>query len=304
MKQATQLFLGGNSSISLSEPIEGSHADVDLDLLNGYHLEPNKEAMASPRKYYKGESISAAWQRAQTKNPEKEYEGTCQKLKSKPNSQVSVCLKENINYFATQERLDFRDNFLGEKGFITILPLINSNDCFTHLNVSGNGLRNEAVCHMVDMLLRPKHSDRPLTLDLSRNPISVTGFHALAVLAARHPTVREINISRTQIPRKKILQLKDFMASKDQRAEKEAEERAYEASRRGGLNTGRDEAGEDEEDLIAKEDENWVIIPTSVRADGEEKVQEELVEQGGAGVSPDSGTEATQNNEAMEKEES
>merc|ERR1711959_567670 len=118
---------------------------------------------------------------------------------------------------------------------------------------------------MVDMLLRPKHSDRSLTLDLSRNPISLTGFHALAVLAARHPTVREINISRTQIPRKKILQLKD---------------------------------------LIAKEDENWVIIPTSVRADGEEKVQEELVEQGGAGVSPDSGTEATQNNEAMEKEES
>lgn len=193
----------------------------DEDFLTGYQVEPHKEAMMSPRRYYKGESISAAWQRVQQKNPEKEYEGTCQKLKSKPNSHVCSLLKEDFNHFANEEVLDFSDNFLGEKGFIALLPLINSNTKFSTLNAAANGLRNEAVSHLVDMLLRPKHADRQISLNLSRNPISATGFQALAVLAARHPTVMEIDVSRTQIPRRKIIQLREFMQAKRLDADKE-----------------------------------------------------------------------------------
>lgn len=188
--------------------------DEDVALLSGYQIDPQKEATMSPKKYYKGEPISAAWQRMQQKNPEKEYEGTCVKLKSKPNSRVCQLLKDDFNYFGVQDVLNFRDNYLGEKGFLAILPLINSNTCFTHLDAANNGLKHESVTHLVDMLLRPRHADRQITLDLSRNPISVTGYQALAVLAARHPTVMDIDLRRTQVPRRKIIQLREFMATK------------------------------------------------------------------------------------------
>jgi len=77
-----------------------------------------------------------------------------------------------------------------------------------HLDASNNGLRNEAILHLVDLLLRPKHASRLLRLTLSRNPISDSAGKALLELATAHPNIESIDVSYTKIPRRTMAKLR------------------------------------------------------------------------------------------------
>merc|ERR1719188_1569692 len=88
--------------------------------------------------------------------------------------------------------VSLHDTYIGERGFIAMLPLLDRNTHWTSLDVANNGLRNEAVLHLVDMLLRPQHRDRDISLDLSRNPISEGGGKALLELVTQHPHIGNV----------------------------------------------------------------------------------------------------------------
>merc|ERR1719160_775589 len=167
-----------------------------------------------PRKYWREGDLKVAWHRTMLRTSEKEYKATCHKINAKPNSQISTMLHEEPRCFENMVDIDLSGNFLGERGFLAILPVINANTIFTSLNFSQNGLRNEAVAHLVDMLLRDQHSNRQLKLNLSRNPISEAGIAALTELANKHPGVTEINLWRTGANRRKVALLNEILEAK------------------------------------------------------------------------------------------
>mmetsp|Transcript_81234 Transcript_81234/g.161141 ORF Transcript_81234/g.161141 Transcript_81234/m.161141 type:complete len:302 (+) Transcript_81234:27-932(+) len=124
------------------------------------------------------------------------YRKSCEGLSTKPNSYI-----ENAPIDFAGQTISFRDTYLGEKGFLAALPLLNQNNDWTALDASQNGLRNEAVICLVDMLLRPQHADRELFLDLSHNPISRSGALALQELVNRHSGLQWLSLRFTKVPR-------------------------------------------------------------------------------------------------------
>lgn len=176
--------------------------------LTGY----NGPLLDYPRKYVRGH-LKDAYERKHYKPPVQEYDHTCRDLGARPNSHVKELLTSQGAALKCSEVLggevvSLRGTYIGERGFIAILPVLNSNTRWRFLDASNNGLRNEAVLHLVDMLLRPAHSGRRLYIDLSRNPISEGAGKALMDLVKLHPGIESLNLSMTKIPRHHIERIK------------------------------------------------------------------------------------------------
>jgi len=165
-----------------------------------------------PRKYVQGQ-LKDAYVRQHYKSPVQEYDSTCRDIGAHPNSHVKELLTSNgIALMSSEvlggESVSLRQTYVGERGFIALLPLLNSNTRWRVLDASNNGLRNEAVLHLVDMLLRPAHAGRRFHIDLSRNPISEGAGKALMELIKLHPGIESLNLSMTKIPRHLIERIK------------------------------------------------------------------------------------------------
>jgi len=187
-------------------------SDGNASLLNGYQG-PGADY---PRKYIPG-PLQGAYTRTGLNAADIEYKHTCDKMSATPNSLISKLLLDEAAATAKllgSERISLRDNYLGEKGFIALLPLIDRNTRWTELDVSNNGLRNEAVVCLVDMLLRPQHASRPIRLDLSKNPISAGGAQALTELMQAHPRIYEINLRMTKVPRRTAIVLQEALLAR------------------------------------------------------------------------------------------
>lgn len=202
-----------------------------------------------PRKYVRS-CLEDAYKRKQYRVPTKEYDKTCAGLGAKPNSHVQSTLANSSGVAYTSgevlggETITLRPTYVGEKGFIALLPLLNLNTKWKILDASNNGLRNEAILHLVDMLLRPAHSSRNLSIDLSRNPISDGAGKALYELVKHHPGIECLNLAMTKVPRhqrerikaeieraQKVREQADRLAAEQAAAEAEAAELA---SKKGG----------------------------------------------------------------------
>lgn len=160
-----------------------------------------------PRKYVKGELRDAYCSGGAFLPGELEYKRSCKALGAEPNSFVQCSLRASTSQQLENHELlggshiSLRETYLGEKGFIAMLPILDRNTSWTCLDASNNGLRNEAILHLVDMLLRPHHKGRSIQLMLSRNPISEGGGRALLDLARQHPCIKGIDLNRTKVPR-------------------------------------------------------------------------------------------------------
>lgn len=167
-----------------------------------------------PRKYIRGD-LQDAWKRKANRNPVQEYVSTCRNLGAHPNSVVKELLTSKIKGSTIMDKeimggdvISLRQTIVGERGFLAILPMLDRNTRWRFLDASNNGLRNEAVLHFVDMLLRPKHTGRRLYIDLSRNPISEGAGKALLQLVKVHPGIESLNLSMTKIPRRLLEQIR------------------------------------------------------------------------------------------------
>eukprot|EP00929_Paragymnodinium_shiwhaense_P040097 TRINITY_DN20960_c0_g1_i1.p1 TRINITY_DN20960_c0_g1~~TRINITY_DN20960_c0_g1_i1.p1 ORF type:complete len:379 (-),score=61.51 TRINITY_DN20960_c0_g1_i1:180-1316(-) len=185
-----------------------------------------------PRKYIKG-PLRQAYVRRVYKTPEVEYRSTCESLGAKPNSVIRkrlhrpdiliptskllcVIQDNNVESSASGEAISLRDTYVGERGFLALMPLLNQNNMWTFLDASNNGLRNECVLHLVDMLLQVQHQNRPISLNLSRNPLSDVSVKALMELVQKHPCIEMIDLSRTQVQKRHIIKLHEMIARRSQ----------------------------------------------------------------------------------------
>jgi len=177
-------------------------ADLEKEAEAGYHgFGANK-----PRKYIKGDLKNGHYHPHRVMTPDAEYKKTCQALGAEPNSHIQYMVTEGFDgdpaLVLGETWISLHKTYLGEKGFLALLPLLDRNCNWTSLDASNNGLRNEAVLHLVDLLLRPPHRDRDIFLDLSGNPISETGGRALLELAEKHPHIGQLSLRRTKVPRR------------------------------------------------------------------------------------------------------
>lgn len=201
----------------------------------GYHG-PNE---SYPRKYIKGALSDAYIRNVEAKSYLEEYREACKRVGATPNSGVEEYLSgaripRSPKDLLGGDRISLRDTYLGERGFLALMPLIDRNTCWTCLDASNNGLRNEAVLHLVDMLLQPQHMGRSINLNLSRNPISQGAAVALLELVRRHPHVEDVNFRMTKVPWRIGMQLHEALTSQSQArddAEKEAVDRAERAEK-------------------------------------------------------------------------
>lgn len=170
-----------------------------------------------PRKYVQG-PLKDAYIRTDYKAPVQEYLVTCDDLGAYPNSYVTQMLTSPKGVSLSSHELlggevvTLRQTYIGERGFIAILPLLDRNTKWRFLDASKNGLRNEAVLHLVDLLLRPVHAGRRFYIDLSSNPISEGAGKALLELVKVHPGIESLNLSMTKIPRRLIERIKLCLA--------------------------------------------------------------------------------------------
>jgi len=180
---------------------------------------PEKEALSGlkhpvalqPRKYVRGR-LETAYENpfegnsAEYQKPLAVYRKSCEARNAAPNSYI-----ENAPVDLIGHTISFRDTYLGEKGFVAALPLLNHNKHWTALDASQNGLRNEAVICLVDMLLRPQHANRVLYLDLSSNPISRSGALALQELVSKHNGLQWLSLRFTKVPRDLALKIQESL---------------------------------------------------------------------------------------------
>lgn len=174
-----------------------------------------------PRKYVKG-PLSKAYVRSVARNPETEYQSTCELLGASQNSNILARLSSReapiprskllCGTAPNQQKISLHDTYLGERGFIALLPFLDMNTKWTELDASNNGLRNEAVLHLVDLLMQPQHANRCIRLDLSRNPISDTAALALMELVNKRMGIQEINLAMTKVQRRTIARLRGLVA--------------------------------------------------------------------------------------------
>mmetsp|Transcript_153338 Transcript_153338/g.491673 ORF Transcript_153338/g.491673 Transcript_153338/m.491673 type:complete len:453 (+) Transcript_153338:66-1424(+) len=168
-----------------------------------------------PRKYVKGELKDGHKHISRVITPDLEYKKTCKALNAEPNSHIYHLVTDGFDgdpaTVLGATWISLNKTYLGEKGFIALLPLLDRNTNWTSLDASRNGLRNEAVLHLVDLLLRPPHRDRDIYLDLSGNPISETGGRALLTLAQEHPSIGELNLRRTKVPQRIAIMIRQVL---------------------------------------------------------------------------------------------
>lgn len=174
----------------------------------------NGPGINKPRKYVRGELRDAYTHPSGCKRGDEEYRLACKSIGAEPNSLVQDLLKGPAGMalepskFLGGEWISLRNTYVGERGFIAMLPVLDRNTSWTSLDASNNGLRNEAVLHLVDLMLRPHHTDRVLHLDLSENPISDGAGRAVLELCRLHPHIGEVNLQRTKINRRLLLQVR------------------------------------------------------------------------------------------------
>lgn len=204
----------------IGDSLYGSDSNGDLNTVLGLHGYTGP-GLDHPRKYING-PLRDAYMRTSLRPLDQEYMMSCRTIGATPNSHVVSNLTYNGVAVTHEEVLggsviSFRDTYLGERGFIALLPLLDRNNRWVDLDVSNNGLRNEAVLHLVDLLLRPQHAGREIRIDLSRNPISEAAGKALLELVDVHPRIEYIDVSHTKIPRRTIAKLKEKLEIANER---------------------------------------------------------------------------------------
>lgn len=180
---------------------------------DGYH----GPAASTPRKYVKGPLANGYAHGLVATSGHQEYLARCKTIGAQPNSKVRSMLLDPFGLPRGPHEclggmwISLRDTYVGERGFIALLPVLDSNTSWTSLDASNNGLRNEAVLHLVDLLMQPQHRDRSIELDLSCNPISDGGGRALLDLINAHPHVAHVDIRRTKVPRTTALTIRKVL---------------------------------------------------------------------------------------------
>ena len=122
-----------------------------------------------------------------------QYATACKNLFMKPNSDIVKTFNEATDQVTI---LDLRRNYVGPKGIMALLPILQQNHQIEKLIFGSNGLNNSVIEKLCQVLKKHKsvHS-----VDLSNNPIShMAGKYLLSTLQANN-NITEINLCGTHL---------------------------------------------------------------------------------------------------------
>ena len=132
---------------------------------------------------------------------------------SKPNSEVVRMLPDKpgivLQTPSGSDMLDLRRNYVGDKGLVPVLAVIQRSPQLRRLNFAENGLRNNAIKVMCATLA--KHPG-VTSIDVSDNYISEGAGRALEQLLKENPRITELNFNNTKIEVDLRLRLKELVS--------------------------------------------------------------------------------------------
>ena len=166
---------------------------------------PQGERRGHNRSYHSGSTHRGAHHRVAVKPLRELYLDECAHYNAHPNSVVLKTLPDTtvggmggganfmmIGSNAITE-LDFSRNYLGDRGLLPLLAVINRIPTLKSLNLSENGLRNNAVISLCTAVLVKPHPSLT-TIDLSHNYISKGAATAL-INMLRHTSMQHFGAS-------------------------------------------------------------------------------------------------------------
>mmetsp|Transcript_90848 Transcript_90848/g.157602 ORF Transcript_90848/g.157602 Transcript_90848/m.157602 type:complete len:362 (-) Transcript_90848:108-1193(-) len=124
------------------------------------------------------------------------YRSSCGSMGIKPNSALLDVLPKSPGTYNLLQ-LNLSANYCGDKGLLSLMPVINKNKNLQRLIVRDNGLHNATITQLCDHLIT---HPAICVLDLSNNThLSIDAGMALLSLAKKNTHVRRLGLNKTSI---------------------------------------------------------------------------------------------------------
>jgi hypothetical protein len=137
------------------------------------------------------------------------YEESCKTADVRVNSQLAKFFPERHGAPLTGDVLDLSRNYVGDRGLVPVLSVIQRSPHLKRLVLTENGLRNNAVKHLCNVAA--KHPNL-VSIDLSDNYISEGAGNAIEALLLENPRILDIGFRNTKIDsHEQRLRIKELM---------------------------------------------------------------------------------------------
>lgn len=101
------------------------------------------------------------------------YVAACEQERVKANSGILSWFSGSDRCICMQEGGSFKNLLLGNRGILSVLPLLQCMKALKHLSLTGNGLRDAGIRAVVSTLSGEESLPQLCVLDLSHNPLSL-----------------------------------------------------------------------------------------------------------------------------------
>eukprot|EP01060_Flectonema_neradi_P028012 TRINITY_DN37688_c0_g1_i1.p1 TRINITY_DN37688_c0_g1~~TRINITY_DN37688_c0_g1_i1.p1 ORF type:complete len:183 (+),score=41.96 TRINITY_DN37688_c0_g1_i1:44-550(+) len=146
----------------------------------------------------------------QSKSLREIYEEACVEMKVTPNSVLLNTLPNKVGMVLNSDSLDLSRNYVGDRGLVPVLAIVQRSPQLQKLNFSENGLRNNAIKAMVGIL---KYHPEISSIDVSDNYISEGAGRALESLLKENTRITDLQFNNTKIDVDLRLKLKEQLAA-------------------------------------------------------------------------------------------
>ena len=127
-------------------------------------------------------------------------------------AETHLQLPNEPNHPLITEELDFSRNYVGDRGLVPIIKVLELCPMLKVLRLKNNGLRNKSIEALCTSLKQNPGS--LCRLDLSHNYISTGAGKQLEALLKENTTVREINLEATKIEPEIRIRIMDTLAKR------------------------------------------------------------------------------------------
>ncbi|CAD2220292.1 Leucine Rich repeat, putative [Angomonas deanei] len=134
------------------------------------------------------------------------YIKKCKQEKIHANSGILELLSDDPTTFPF-DTLDLQSNFIGNRGVVAVMTIIERSPNIRSLNLCDNGLRNSGVQYVCEGAARHPSLQ---SLNLSNNYISDGAADSLEKLLLCNARIVDLNILNTQISVERRVRLKDL----------------------------------------------------------------------------------------------
>jgi hypothetical protein len=124
------------------------------------------------------------------------YAKKCEEMHCKRNSQFYLSLPSKPDLFEVPSSIDLSQNFVGPKGLVALMEVVRCCTGLTSLNLRDQQMSNESVFTICSVVAR---HPTLIKLDLSNNPLTISGGAALIELTKNNPVLEEIVLDNTDI---------------------------------------------------------------------------------------------------------